>query len=93
MGFQEVVAPEAMEDLQRLSAFDRSAVRDAVERHLRIGPTRVSRSKIKPMLAVSRPQYRLRVEDLWIYYAVSGSNVEVLAIVSKNQAGEWLAQF
>ena len=51
---------------------------------------------IRPSIAypsTSRPQFRLRVEDLRIFYDVAGSTVEVLAVVSKSQAGEWLAQF
>lgn len=93
MCFQVVLAPEAMEDLRRLSAFERAAARDAMERHLRHEPTRVSRSRIKRLRGVSRPQYRLRGEDLRVFYDVSGTTVEELAIESKGQAGEWLAQF
>jgi len=40
-----------------------------------------------------RPQYRLRVDDVRVFYDVSGMTVEVLAIVSKSEAGSWLAQF
>jgi mRNA-degrading endonuclease RelE of RelBE toxin-antitoxin system len=42
---------------------------------------------------IARPQYRLRVEDVRVFYDVSGSNVEVLAIVPKPEAESWLAQF
>ncbi len=93
MRFHVVLAPEAVEDLRRLSAFERAAARDAMERHLRTEPTRVSRSTIKRLRGASRPQYRLPVEDLRIFYDVARSSVEVLAIVSKKQASEWLAQF
>jgi mRNA-degrading endonuclease RelE of RelBE toxin-antitoxin system len=40
-----------------------------------------------------RPQYRLRVDDIRVFYDVSGMIVEVLAIVAKSEAETWLAQF
>jgi mRNA-degrading endonuclease RelE of RelBE toxin-antitoxin system len=40
-----------------------------------------------------RPQYRLRVDDIRVFYDVSGTTVEVLSIVSKSEAESWLAQF
>jgi mRNA interferase RelE/StbE len=40
-----------------------------------------------------RPQYRLRVDDIRVFYDVSGTTVEVLAIVAKSEAESWLAQF
>ena len=88
-----LLAPEAIEDLHGLSARDRSLAREAMERYLRYEPERVARSRIKRLRGVRRPQYRLRVDGLRIYYDVAGSTVEVLAIVSKAQASEWLAQF
>jgi mRNA-degrading endonuclease RelE of RelBE toxin-antitoxin system len=42
---------------------------------------------------IARPQYRLRVEEVRVFYDVSGSIVEVLAIVPKSEAEPWLAQF
>ena len=38
MGFEILLAPEAVEDLRRLRANFRSAVRDALETHLRYDP-------------------------------------------------------
>jgi mRNA-degrading endonuclease RelE of RelBE toxin-antitoxin system len=40
-----------------------------------------------------RPQYRLRVGDVRVFYDVTGTTVEVLAIVAKSEAESWLAQF
>lgn len=42
---------------------------------------------------IGRPQYRLRVEEVRVFYDVSGSTVEVLAIAPKSEAESWLAQF
>jgi len=93
MRFEIVLAPEAVEDLRSLKANERSAVKEALETHLRHEPTRTGRSRIKRLRGLARPQYRLRVEEVRVFYDVSGSTVEVLAIVAKSEADKWLAQF
>ena len=93
MRFEIVLAPEAVADLRRLRAKLRTAVREALETHLRHEPTKTSRSRIKRLRGLSRPQYRLRVDEVRVFYDVSGSTVEVLAIVAKSEAESWLAQF
>jgi len=91
MRFEMLLAPEAVEDLRKLKANERTAVKEALETHLR-HDTKTSRSRIKRLRGIARPQYRLRVEDVRVFYDVSGSNVEVLAIVPKLEAESWLAQ-
>jgi len=93
MRFEILLAPEAIEDLRKLKAGDRTAVKEALETHLRHEPTKTSRSRIKRLRGVARPQYRLRVEEVRVFYDVSASTVEVLAIVPKPEAESWLAQF
>jgi len=93
MRFAIILAPEAVDDLKRLNAGMRSAVRAALETHLRHEPEKISRSRIKRLKGISRPQYRLRVGEIRIFYDVSGADVEVLAIVPKSEAEQWLAQF
>jgi mRNA-degrading endonuclease RelE of RelBE toxin-antitoxin system len=93
MRFEIVLAPEAVADLRRLKASDRTAVMEALETHLRHEPTKTSRSRIKRLRGLAQPQYRLRVEEVRVFYDVSGSTVEVLAIVAKSEADKWLAQF
>ena len=85
-----ILAPEAAADLKALRAFDRAVGRDAMERHLRHEPTKSRRSRIKRLKGVQRPQYRLRVGDIRIFYDVTDAVVEVLAIVSKSGAAAWL---
>lgn len=87
-----VLAPEAIQDLRRLSARDRAEVRDALETHLRHEPTRASRSRIKKLRSLSKPQYRLRVSEIRVFYDVYEERVEVLAIVPKPEAAEWLRE-
>jgi len=90
MRFAVVLAPEAARALAALPAYHRAQVRDAVEAHLRHEPTRVSRSRIKRLRGVVRPQYRLRVGEVRVFYDVTDEAVEVLAIVSKAEATRWL---
>ena len=93
MAFEIVLAPEAVADLGRLKANVRAAVRAALEAHLRHEPGKTSRSRIKRLRGLRRPQYRLRVEDVRVFYDISGSTVEVLAIVAKSETETWLARF
>jgi mRNA interferase RelE/StbE len=93
MPFSIVLAPEAVEDLKKLKANIRADVRAALETYLRHEPEKVSRSRIKRLRGIRRPQYRLRVGEVRVFYDVSGATVEILAIVTKSEAAQWLAQF
>ena len=93
MRFAILLAPEAVEDLRGLKAAERTSVKEALETHLRHEPTKTSRSRIKRLRGVARPQYRLRVEEVRVFHDVSGSTVEVLAIVPKPEAESWSARF
>ncbi len=92
MRYEILVAPEAVEDLRRLSARDRSMVKEAIEIHLRYEPERVSRSRIKKLRGITRPQYSLRVDEIRAFYDVTGRAVEVLAITPKSKATAWVQQ-
>jgi mRNA interferase RelE/StbE len=93
MPFEIILAPEAVEDLKGLKANVRAEVKAALERHLRHEPGRLSRSRIKRLRGVRRPQFRLRVGDVRVFYDISDQAVEVLAIVINSEAESWLAQF
>jgi mRNA-degrading endonuclease RelE of RelBE toxin-antitoxin system len=92
MKYIVILSPEAVADLRRLSAHVRAIVRDAIEDHLRHEPDRVSRSRIKRLRGLSRPQFRLRVDEVRIFYDVAENAVEILAIVPKEAADEWLKE-
>jgi mRNA interferase RelE/StbE len=93
MRFDIILAPEAVEDFKALKANVRSMVRAALEKHLRHEPRSMSRSSIKRLRGLARPQYRLRVDEVRVFYDVSGTTVHVLAIVAKSEAQLWLGQF
>jgi len=92
MRYEIVLAPAAVEAFKALSANRRAVVRDALERHLRHEPARVSKSRIKRLRGLVRPQYRLRVDDLRVFYDITEDEVEVLAIIPKAKAQAWLAE-
>jgi mRNA interferase RelE/StbE len=92
MRYEIVLAPSAAKDLRRLKGSIRAAVQDAIERHLRQEPTKVSKSRIKRLRGLSQPQYRLRIEDVRVFYDVQESTVEILAIVLKSEAEMWLSE-
>ena len=92
MPYDIVLAPQAVEDRRRLKAGVRAAVTDAIQRHLRHEPTKTSKSRIKRLRGLARPQYRLRVGEFRVSYDVTEDTVEVLAIVSKSEVDAWLAQ-
>lgn len=90
MRYEIILAPEAVEDLRRLKARLRATVRDAIEKHLRHEPTKASKSRIKRLRGIRRPQYRLRADEIRIFYDVAERSVEILAIVPKQKAVAWL---
>jgi mRNA interferase RelE/StbE len=90
MSYRVLFAPDAREDYRSLKARTRSEVRDAIERHLVHQPTRVSRSRIKRLRGIRKPQYRLRVGNVRVFCDVAGSGVHVLAVVEKQRADTWL---
>ena len=87
-----ILAPVAATAFKKPPARRRAVISDALERHLRYEPAKVSRSRIKRLRGLSRPQYRLRIDDLRVFYDIQESEVQVLAIVPKAEAQAWLAQ-
>ena len=90
MRFEIILSPDAARQMRSLPAHIRSRVRDALERHLRFEPAKLSKSRIKRLRVLDHPQYRLRVDDIRVFYDVKENQVDVLAIVPKALAQEWL---
>jgi mRNA-degrading endonuclease RelE of RelBE toxin-antitoxin system len=93
MRYEIVLAPEAVVDLKELRANIRAETLDFIEKYLGHEPRKVSKSRIKRLRGITRPQYRLRVGDVRVFYDVAESAVEVLAIIEKASAGEWLERY
>ncbi len=92
MKYEIVLAPYSVRDVRNLQAHVRSMVRDGIETCLRHAPTTVSKSRIKRLRGLARPQFRLRLGEVRVYYDVRESSVKVLAIVPKSKAAEWLTR-
>jgi mRNA interferase RelE/StbE len=90
MRFEIVMAPAAVRSLKALPARRRTEVQDALETHLRHEPSKISKSRIKRLRGLSRPQYRLRVGEIRIFYDLAKNEVQILAIVTKAEADVWL---
>jgi mRNA-degrading endonuclease RelE of RelBE toxin-antitoxin system len=90
MAFEIILAPEAVSALKNLPVPVRTGVMEAIEQHLIHEPTKVSKSRIKRLRGLSQPQYRLRVGDIRVFYDVTETQVQVLAIVTKAEAQAWL---
>jgi mRNA interferase RelE/StbE len=90
MSYNIVLAPEALDDLNILKANVRAEVIDAFGIHLRHEPKKISKSRIKRLRGFRRPQYRLRVNDIRVFYDIGEATVEVLAVVDKLTAEKWL---
>jgi mRNA interferase RelE/StbE len=82
-----VLAPEAVEDVKGLKANVRATVKDALNKHLSTEPAKTSRSRIKRLRGLSKPQYRLRIGNLRVFYDVSVADlrIEILAVVPKSE--------
>jgi mRNA-degrading endonuclease RelE of RelBE toxin-antitoxin system len=92
MKYEILLAPEAVLDLKSLDAHARATVKDLIQTHLRHTPTRVSKSRIKRLRGLRHPQYRLRIDDIRVFYDVIEGTVEILVIISKSQTTQWLKQ-
>ena len=92
MRFRILIAPQAMVDLRRLGARDRATILDAIETHLAFQPERTSRSRIKRLVGLRRPQYRLRVGQLRVFYDIKARDVQVLRILPKRNVEWWLRE-
>jgi mRNA-degrading endonuclease RelE of RelBE toxin-antitoxin system len=90
MRYNIVLAPETVADLRGLKANVRAEVKEGMEQHLRHAPRKVSKSRIKRLKGLKKPQYRLRINEVRVFYDVSPDTVEVLAIVEKSAVAEWL---
>jgi len=93
MLFEIILAPEAVAALRALPAFRRANVKHAIETHLRHEPRKGSKSRIKRLRGLSRPQYHLRVDDIRVFYDVVNEEVQILALVTKADAEAWLEEY
>lgn len=90
MKYKIILASAALEDLKHARAYDCTMIKDKIREHLSHQPTRLSETLIKRLRGLNKPQYRLRVGDYRIFYDVAEDEVQILAIIPKSKAEEWL---
>ena len=90
MKYEIILAPEAVQDLKLLDAYQRAKIKNLIGVHLRHAPTKTSKSRIKRLRGLRHPQYRLRIDEFRIFYDVLEDRVEILAIILKSKVTEWL---
>jgi mRNA-degrading endonuclease RelE of RelBE toxin-antitoxin system len=90
MWYEIFLAPDAVADLRRLPGHVRAEVTAAIGKHLRHASSASSRSRIKKLKGADHPRYRLRVGEVRVFYDVDEGVVEVIAIVPKSEAADWL---
>lgn len=92
MHYEIILALEAIEDLKKFQAYERSQIRNAIEVHLRHEPEKISKSRIKKLKGLKQSQFRLRINEIRLFYDIVKNRVEVLAIIPKSQAVSWLQE-
>jgi mRNA-degrading endonuclease RelE of RelBE toxin-antitoxin system len=90
VAFEIILAPAAATALKNLPVPRRTGVTEALKVHLTYEPTKVSKSPIKRLRGLRQPQYRLRVGDIRVFYDVTETQAQILAIVAKAEAEAWL---
>ncbi len=95
MKYKVIIAKSAECEFRQLNARWRSAVKRAMHKHLEHQPKCESKSRIKRLRLLRQPQYRLRIEDVRIFYDIDDklNRVDVLGFVLKSEANNWLDQY
>jgi len=92
MPYRIEFAAAAKADLRCLPKRDQVKVLDKIEVHLTHQPTLQSKSRIKRLRQGTFPPYRLRVDEVRVYYDVHEDDqvVIVYGIVRKEKSADWL---
>jgi len=92
MRYEVIVAKDALVQFGKLDGRWRSRLKKEMRRHFEHQPKRESRSRIKRLRGLRQPQYRMRVDDMRVFYDVNDEmhRVEVLGFVDKSDTPEWL---
>ena len=94
MPYRIELSDAAKLDLRTLHKSGQVKVLDKIEMHLAYQPTMQSKSRIKSLRPGTFPPYRLRVDELRVYYDVIEPQhlVVVYGIVPKSESKAWLEQ-
>jgi mRNA interferase RelE/StbE len=92
MKYEVVVAKDAQEQFEKLDGRWHTRLKREMRKHLEHQPKRESKSRIKRLRGLRQPQYRMRVDDMRVFYDVNDemNRVEVLGFLDKSDTPEWL---
>ena len=93
MQYTVYYSQEAINDLQQVRAYDRSAIVGGIDATLAVNPTMVSKAKVKKLVQPTVAMYRLRVNRFRVLYDVDEADceVEIVRILEKPDAIQLLA--
>ena len=77
---------EAVDQLKKLRAFDRTAILNQIEQVLSVNPMIVSKARIKQLREPAPTQYRLRVGEFRVFYDVAEAVVLIIQVLSKQDS-------
>ena len=82
-----ILKRSAIADLDALRKYDATQIANAMERHLQHDPTKERKSHIERLRGITNPDYRLRVGDYRVFYAVDedARRVDELRVMHKDQ--------
>jgi mRNA-degrading endonuclease RelE of RelBE toxin-antitoxin system len=90
-GYSIDLKPSAIRDLDGIRKYDPVRIADGIEKHLTFEPTRESKSRIRKLRGIQNPDYRLRIGDFRIFYAVDEEShrVSVLRVMHKKETAKY----
>ncbi len=92
MAFEIRYSHESIQQLKRLRAFDRTTILDQIEQVLAVNPTMESKTRVKRLRQPAPTECRLRVGDFRVFYNVLEDVVEVVQILTKEEAEAFLEE-
>lgn len=88
--FSVVFEKGALRDMEKLPWEVRRDILTQVQKYLVERPQEPIKTRIKRLLHLKTPLYRLRVGDYRVYYRVKFGEVVILAVLHKRESERWL---
>jgi|SRR5215475_5766196 len=92
VAYRIVFTENAIDDYEELDARWRATIQEAISIHLTHEPRKESKSRIKQLKDIRHPEYRLRVDEMRVFYDVNDSDVVIVAIMTKEKTNQWLEE-
>lgn len=89
MKYEVILKPAAVRDLDRIRKYDAVKILDAIDRHLVGEPRKESKSRIRRLRGKQPADYRLRVGDFRIFYAVEETAIHILRVMRKRETNSY----